>query len=96
MQYNTPHTLYAFGRALRLQVEAEGVLNLALRVRQDLSGCESSGSTGYALWFLALQALKRTGQTLDLASMDRLFARDNRQVSAPLFPSTNPKPQTYW
>ena len=62
------------------------MLNLALRVRQDLSGCESSGSTGYALWFLALQALRRAGQTLDAASLDRLFARDNRHVSAPPLP----------
>ena len=63
-------------------METEGVLNLALRVRQDLAGCLASASTGYSLWLTALQALRRAGHSLDAASMDRLFARNNRHVRA--------------
>lgn len=65
------------------QAEAEALLNLALRVREDLCGTEQLGSRGLDLWLLGLQALKRAGKTLDAESLDRLFWAQNRPVSPP-------------
>ncbi len=63
------------------------MLNLALRVRDDLAGTEPSGHSGAPLWALALAALKRCGRALDAQSMDRLFWRENRAVRVPSAPN---------
>lgn len=41
---------------LRAQEEYVGVLNLALRVRSDLSGCLSNGACAFNLWSTAMLA----------------------------------------
>ncbi len=65
-----------------IQAEVEEVLNLALRVADELSGCDSNRASGLALWSSALLALQRRGRTLDKNNMERLFWRNNRQVSS--------------
>lgn len=63
------------------QGEVEEVLNLALRVADDLSGCDSNRKSGHALWSAALLALQRRSKTLDKDTIERLFWRNNRGVS---------------
>lgn len=41
---------------LHAQVEYAGVVNLALRVRCDLSGCLSTGACAFSLWITAMLA----------------------------------------
>ncbi len=62
------------------QAELEEVMNAALRVADELSGCDSNRSSGYALWSSALTALHRRGRALDSENLERLFWRDNRHV----------------
>lgn len=62
------------------QAESEEVMNVALRVADELSGCDSNRRSGYALWSSALTALHRRGRALDSDNLERLFWRDNRHV----------------
>ncbi len=55
-------------------------MNAALRVAEELSGCDSDRACGYALWAPALMALKQRGRTLDAENMERLFWSENRHV----------------
>jgi hypothetical protein len=64
------------------QAEVEDVLNVALRMADELSGCDSNRSSGYTLWSSALLALQRRDRALDKDSMERLFWRKNRPVCA--------------
>ncbi|KAK9840929.1 hypothetical protein WJX81_000905 [Elliptochloris bilobata] len=63
-----------------------GVLNLALRVRSDLSGCLSNGACAFNLWSTAMLALRKTGSgsSLDEDNLERLFWRENHAVLAAL------------
>ena len=58
------HPVHWSGRAtlpLRAQEDYVGVLNLALRVRSDLSGCLSNGACAFNLWSTAMLARSPSG-----------------------------------
>ncbi len=55
-------------------------MNAALRVADELSGCDSNRRSGYVLWSSALRALNGRGRALDSENLERLFWRDNRHV----------------
>ncbi|CAL8468683.1 g8223 [Coccomyxa elongata] len=79
------HILFTSNTGLQLtKAESEEVMNAALRVADELSGCDSNRSSGYALWSSALTALHRRGRALDSENLERLFWRDNRHVLATL------------
>ena len=67
-----------------LQGELQEALNLALRVRDSLAGIDSAARCSHDLWAAAMIALKSRNRSLDAENVDRLFSRDNRQVSAQL------------
>ena len=54
---------------------------MALRVRDALSGIDSAPRCPHDLWSAAMAALKSRNRSLDAQNVDRLFGRDNRQVS---------------
>ena len=55
---------------------------MALRVRDALSGIDSAPRCPHDLWSAAMAALKSRNRSLDAQNVDRLFGRDNRQVSS--------------
>ena len=55
-------------------------MNAALRVADELSGCDSNRSSGYELWSSALAALRQRGRALDSENMERLFWSESRHV----------------
>lgn len=63
-----------------LQGELQEALNVALRVRDSLSGIDSNPRCPHDLWAAAMAALKGRNRSLDAENVDRLFGRDNRQV----------------
>lgn len=63
-----------------LQGELQEALNVALRVRDSLSGIDSNPRCPHDLWAAAMAALKSRNRSLDAKNVDRLFGRDNRQV----------------
>ncbi|CAL5221592.1 g3811 [Coccomyxa viridis] len=64
--------------------ELQEALNVALRVRDSLSGIDSNPRCPHDLWASAMAALKSRNRSLDAKNVDRLFGRDNRQVLASL------------
>lgn len=63
-----------------MQSELQEALNVALRVRDSLSGIDSNPRCPHDLWASAMAALKSRNRSLDANNVDRLFSRDNRQV----------------
>ncbi len=58
-------------------------MNLALRVADELSGCDADRAAGHELWSAALAALQRRNRALDSDNMERLFWPEKRHVRAP-------------
>jgi len=63
------------------------VVNLALRVREDLDGCMEMGDEDgedeeciYSLWALALEGLQVMGEAMDDICLERLFWKDNQMI----------------
>ena len=76
-----------------LQGELQEVLNMALRVRDALSGIDSAPRCPHDLWSAAMAALKSRNRSLDAQNVDRLFGRDNRQVCPTAEPPHHPLAQ---
>lgn len=68
-------------------------MNLALRVADELSGCDADRAAGHELWSAALAALQRRGRALDSDNIERLFWPEKRHVRASLHsrPLTHPR-----